>query len=35
VKEVLENYPAAIDAFNAKRGLVNPSAPVKQAEAAK
>ena len=35
VKEVLVNYPAAIDAFNAKRGLVNPSAPVKQAETAK
>ena len=35
VKEVLVNYPAAIDAFNAKRGLVNPSAPVKHAEVAK
>lgn len=33
VKDVLVNYPAVIDQYNAKRGLVNPVAPVKQAEA--
>ena len=32
VKDALVNYPAVIDQYNAKRGLVNPGAPVKQAE---